>query len=164
VRLGDYDAALRRAAEVEQLPAPPNSGSLGPDLAHAIRAHVLEAQGRLDDALRALDAAPREVPFQRRNEWLFSQPQERFLRAEILNRLGRTADALHWYQSIHYLPESVLAGLSHLRQAEMHERLGHRAQAAEQYRRVIALWRDCDEELRPLVASAERAVGRLEGT
>jgi tetratricopeptide (TPR) repeat protein len=162
-RLGEHAAALRDAEEVQQLPTPPGGGSVGRDLAQAIRAHVLEAQGRLDEALHALEAAPREVPFSRRTEWAFTEPQERYLRAEILNRLGRTADALWWYQSIQYWPESVLAGPSHLRQAEMHERLGQRKQAAEQYRRFIGLWRDCDEEFRPLVEDAERALRRLGG-
>jgi tetratricopeptide (TPR) repeat protein len=162
-RLGEHAAALRDAEELEQLPTPPNGGSVARDLAQGIRAHVLEAQGRLDEALHALEAAPREVPFSRRTEWALTEPQERYLRAEILNRIGRTADALWWYQSIHYLPESVLAGPSHLRQAEMHERLGHRTQAVEQYRRFIELWRDCDEELRPLVTHAERALLRLGG-
>jgi tetratricopeptide (TPR) repeat protein len=162
-RLGEHAAALRDAGELEQLPTPPGGGSVGRDLAQAIRAHVLEAQGRLDEALRALEAAPREVPFSRQTEWAFTEPQERYLRAEILNRLGRTADALWWYQSIHYSPESVLAGPSHLRQAEMHERLGQRKQAAEQYRRFIELWRDCDEELRPRVEDAEHALRRLGG-
>jgi tetratricopeptide (TPR) repeat protein len=156
-RMGEYDAALRRAAELEQLSAPDDAGSLSVDLAQAVRAHVFDAQGRLDDALRALEAPPRTVPFLRKNEWVFTQPHERYLRAEILNRLGRYADALAWYQSVH----SVLAGPSSLRQAEMHERLGQRQQAAEQYRRFIDLWRDCDEELRPLVEGAERALHRL---
>jgi DNA-binding winged helix-turn-helix (wHTH) protein/tetratricopeptide (TPR) repeat protein/TolB-like protein len=163
VRLGDYAAALGRADDVERLAAPPGSGSLSLDLAQALRAHVLEAQGRLADALRALESAPREVPFSHRTEWIFTQPQERYLRAEILNRLGRTAEALRWYQSIHYWPESVLAGPAHLRQAEMHERLGQRRQAADHYRRFIELWRDCDGELRHLIEGAERALRRVAG-
>jgi DNA-binding winged helix-turn-helix (wHTH) protein/tetratricopeptide (TPR) repeat protein/TolB-like protein len=156
-RRGDYEAALQRATELEQLTAPGGAGSISLDLAQAIRAHVFEAQGRLEDALRTLEAAPRTVPFSRRNGWVFRQPQERYLRAEILNRLGRFADALASYQSV----QSVLAGPSSLRQAEMHERLGQPQQAAEQYRRFIELWRDCDEELRPLVDGAARALQRL---
>jgi len=102
------------------------------------------------------------VPFVRRNSsWVFVQPQERLLRAGLLNRLGRSQEALQWYQSVEYWPESVLAGPSHLRQAEIHERLGQREQAVEQYRRFVDLWRDCDPKLRPFVEDAQRALQRL---
>jgi tetratricopeptide (TPR) repeat protein len=122
---------------------------------------VLAEQGKLDDALRALEAAPRGVPFSRRQSWAFIQPQERFLRADLLGRLGRHEEALRWYQSVHYWPESVMAGPSHLRQGEILERLGRREQAIEQYRRFVDLWRDCDPKFRPMLQSAERALRRL---
>jgi tetratricopeptide (TPR) repeat protein len=142
--------------------SPKDAGSLNQDLAQAVRAHVLTHQGKLKEALHALEAAQREVPFQRGpHSWAFGQPQERFLRAELLSRLGRHEEALGWYQSIHYWPESVLAGPSHLRQAEILERLGRREQAIEQYRRFVDLWRECDPEFRPMVTGAERALRRL---
>jgi hypothetical protein len=75
--------------------------------------------------------------------------------------LGRPEEALRWYQSVHYYPESVRAGRSHLRQGEIHEQLGRREQAIEQYRRFVDLWRDCDPEFRPLVEQARAALSRL---
>jgi tetratricopeptide (TPR) repeat protein len=132
------------------------------DLAHSIKAHAFAGQGRLEEALRELETAPRLVPFSRRAaSWAFTQPQDRFLRAELLLTLGKPEDALKWYESIHYWPESVLAGPSHLRQAEIHETLGRRTEAAAQYRRVVNLWRECDPEFRPLLLRAEEAIQRL---
>jgi len=48
-----------------------------------------------------------------------------------------------------------------LKQAEIYERRGDRAKAAQHYASFIALWKDCDPELRPVVAEAERRLGRL---
>jgi len=161
-KLGEHDTALRHADELERMGSPADAGSLAQDLAQSVRAHVFAEQGRLEDALRALEAAPRVVPFNRRNaSWAFVQPQERFLRAELLSELARPEDALRWYQSVHYWPKSVLAGPSHLRQGEIHDLLGRPEQAIEQYRRFVDLWRDCDPDLRPLVEGAERALQRL---
>jgi len=161
-KLGEHETALRHADELERMTTPPDAGSLALDLAQSIRAHVFAEQGRLEDALRALEAVPREVPFSRKHaSWAFVQPQERFLRAELLSQLGRQEEALRWYQSGHYYPESVLAGPSHLRQAEIHDQLGRPEQAIEQYRRFVDLWRDADPEFRPLVESAQRTLQRL---
>jgi hypothetical protein len=71
-------------------------------------------------------------------------------------------EALKWYQSIHYFPESVLAGPSHLRQGEIHERLGRRKEAVAQYRRFIDVWRECDHEFRRSLETAEAALRRLD--
>ena len=132
------------------------------DLAHSIKAHAFVRQGRLEEALRELETAPRLVPFSRRQaSWAFTQPQDRFLRAELLLALGKPEDALKWYQSIDYFPESVLAGPSHLRRAEIHETLGRQTEAAAQYRRFVELWRECDAEFRPLLRKAQEAIQRL---
>jgi tetratricopeptide (TPR) repeat protein len=161
-RLGDFQASLRYADDLERFPTPPDVGSLTRDLAQSIRAHVLHEQGRLAEALRALEAAPREVPFSRLGQgWAFVQPQERFLRAELLYQLGRHEEALWWYQSVGYWPESVMAGPSHLRQGQVLERLGRRDEAAEPYVRFLDLWREADVEFRPMIEEAERALQRL---
>ena len=164
VRLGDYDGALRQADALEQSGNPRDAGSLSRDLALSVRAHVLTAQGHLEKALAALESAPREVPFVRRSvSWAFIQPEERFLRADLLARLGRLEEALKWYGSVHYWPDSVLAAPSHVRQAEIHEQMGHRKDAVDQYRRFLRMWRDCDPEFRPWLDAAEAAVRRLGG-
>ncbi len=163
-RLHSYQAALGYADDLEKMGNPAGAGSVGVDLAQSIRAHVFAEQGRLEEALQALESAPREVPFPRRGlSWAYVQPQERFLRAELLERLGRPEEALKWYQSIDYWPESVLAGPSHLRQAGIHEQLRQPKQAVEQYRRFVDLWRECDPEFRPLLHSAETTLRRLVG-
>ena len=44
---------------------------------------------------------------------------------------------------------------SSLRRAQIYAQLGRQEEAAEHYSRFIELWKDCDEELRPLVIEAE---------
>jgi tetratricopeptide (TPR) repeat protein len=164
-RLGDHQAALHYAEDLESMTSSPDAGSLVHDLSQSIRAHVLAEEGRFEPALRALESAPREVPFPRKaaGAWAFIQPQERFLRAELLRQLGRHEEALWWYQSVGYHLGSVMAGPSHLRQAEMHEHLGQRNEAIEQYSRFLDLWQDADPEFRPMIGLAERALQRLGG-
>lgn len=164
-RLDEHETALRFADELLKMPTSQSAGSLSEDLALSIRAHVFARQGRPQDALRALEAAPREVPFHHREfSWVFTQPQERFLRAQLLEQLGRHADALWWYQSVHYHPDSVSAGPSHFRQAQIYERLGKSPEAIAQYQRLIDLWRDADPEFQPTVTAARQALQRLGAT
>jgi hypothetical protein len=44
--------------------------------------------------------------------------------------------------------------------AQIYERRGDRAKAAEHYGQFIELWKDCDPELRPLVESARQRLAR----
>jgi len=48
-----------------------------------------------------------------------------------------------------------------LLQAEIQQRLGNRKEAAEQYARFIALWRSCDEPVRPVVEGARTLLARM---
>jgi thiaminase len=57
--------------------------------------------------------------------------------------------------------DSPYLAVSYLRRAEIHDRLGENAQAAEHYTEFIDLWSDCDPELRPMVEEARRALERL---
>jgi hypothetical protein len=52
---------------------------------------------------------------------------------------------------------------AHLLRAEIQQRLGNRAAAAEQYSRFIALWRSCDQPLRPVVEGARTQLARMVG-
>jgi hypothetical protein len=61
--------------------------------------------------------------------------------------------------------EFVYLPLSHLRRAEICNRLGDSKGAAASYKAFIDLWSDCDPELRPVVDLAtQRLAGLATGT
>jgi len=162
-RLGDYDAALRYADEVQGLKSPLLHASVSRDKAQAIRAFVLREQGRYQEALTALEAAPRTVghwiapltPFTR-------EPQERYLRAELLAELGRYGEALRWLSTVgNWSSETPMRAPAHLLTAQIYERLDDTENAAVHYGRFIELWSDCDPELQPWVEAARRALEAL---
>ncbi|NIW38442.1 MAG: hypothetical protein GWN32_18860 [Gemmatimonadetes bacterium] len=163
MRLGDIDAALRYADELESMSAPELGPTLPGDLARSVRAEVAVAQGRDRDALSILQDQRWVVPMDR--TWgspLRSRPHERFMRASILERLGRSEEALGWYASLGIRPYDLpYLAPSQLRQAEIYDSLGDGEKAALHYKRFIELWKDCDSELRPVVEQAERALERL---
>src|SRR2546427_3715336 len=46
--------------------------------------------------------------------------------------------------------------------SQIYQRMGERAKAADHYSRFIDLWKDCDPELRPIVADAKARLTRSE--
>lgn len=163
-RLGDREAAGRYAGELERLAPPREAGTLAQDLAQGIRAQVAWVEGDAQQTLAALDAAPRQVRFER--AWtspFYSQSLERYLRGWALEATGRPHEALRWYATLsqHSVYDKVYLAPSHLRRAEIYERLGDRESAARHYARFIELWQGADPELQPRVAAGQRALDAL---
>jgi tetratricopeptide (TPR) repeat protein len=164
--LGARDDALRRAAELERLAAPAADPTLARDLALGVRAEVLRREGRSREALEALvrieEPPGYELvlpsPFQRR-------ARERYLRAVLLDELGRRDEALGSYaaignRSFYDLPYRAPA---YLRLAGLHEGAGRRQEAIGHYRRFVELWRRADPELQAQVTEARRRIAALRG-
>ena len=55
----------------------------------------------------------------------------------------------------------IYRAVIHLRQAEHYERLGKNDEAIEQYSKFAEIWKDCDEELRPMVDEARKKIESL---
>ena len=163
-RLGETDAALRYAAVLERTRAPAHSARLLPDLALEIRALVLTQVGDTAAALATLERANMAIIWSDQ-VWsaLHRRLFGRFLRADLLFAMRRDEEALGWYDGLidFFRPGFVLVAPAQLRQAEIYERRGDRARAAEYYARFVARWKDCDPELRPLVAEARQRLDRL---
>ena len=92
-----------------------------------------------------------------------SRANERFLRAEVLASLGRTAEAVQWLAALGggSVSEIALRAPSMLRQGELYERLGRRDDAIARYQRFVELWRDADPSLQQPVAEATRRLAML---
>jgi tetratricopeptide (TPR) repeat protein len=164
-RLGDAVAATDHAADLDRLVDGPDVEPLARDLAQSVRARVAAHRGDLAAALAWLERARGEAPCMQvvLQSPFYTQTAERWLRAELLQRLGRHQEALRWYRSIvqSSLYDLVYLAPSHLRRAEIHERLGEQEQAAGHYRRLLELWGGCDPALRPAVDEAAVRLDRL---
>jgi hypothetical protein len=54
-----------------------------------------------------------------------------------------------------------MVGRVRLLRAEAHEKLGHRAEARQQYRAALAQWKSADPALQPYIKQAEKGLARL---
>lgn len=162
-RLGNAAEGLRLASELETLRAPPEARPVVRSLARTIRADVAAESGRTNEGLTLLADVRGEIPFELLMLPYFSEEHARYLRSRLLSAAGRDEEALR-------LVENGFAGTpgelyyrapAHLLRAEIQQRLGNREAAAEQYSRFIALWRSCDEPLRPIVEGARTQLARM---
>jgi DNA-binding SARP family transcriptional activator len=161
-RLGEREEALRHAAWLEQSRTAADSTGLLADLALEVRALVAIEDGRLAEALAYLERASLTVRAQYdvRNP-MNLRPLGRYLRARLLQQLGREEEALAWYDGFAQFvgPEFVFLSLAYLRVAEIHERAGRAPEARSYYARFLQRWGDADASLQPLVAHARSSMG-----
>jgi hypothetical protein len=164
-RLGDSAAVAR---EMAALAAPGDTGAaavaFARHLRHQLRARQLHAQGRDAEALAEVERGwPEPVAALFMKDDSYSTVAERWLRAELLARAGRSGEALRWYAS---LPEDISRGMvfpvaANLGQARALERLGQPAAAAAAYARLSRLWSSADPEVRPAADSARARMAAL---
>ena len=83
-----------------------------------------------------------------------SQPDSARMVLEQYENLGGT---FRVYQDANYL------AATYQRLGELYEAKGDRAKARENYEKLIALWKDADAELQPIVKDAKERVARLSG-
>ena len=159
VRAGDFSAAEAAAHELEQMSF--EGTSLAADLALAVRARMLAARGDAAHALALLEKQQLRVPA--RYVGLFSRTAEPWLRASLLDALGRPREALALYDAVNFYSAidetAVPAGL--LRQARLLDGLGEREAAIDKYSRFVKLWKDCEPAEQEEVTAAEARLSQL---
>lgn len=168
--LGLLDAQESRAPQaagrVAELEASRDRQTLARDLAAGIRAEVARERKDSPSALAALERMNYRSPFTEfSGSPVHERSRERFLRADLLAKAGRDEEALAWLETSEVmlsLYEDVYLAPVLLRTAEIHDRRGDRARAAEYYTRFTRLWQDCDAEFRPLLARAHARLKQLE--
>ncbi len=154
--LSDDAAALSYAAQLDELAGRPSAMELARDQAIGIRARVEKNRGRPAEALELLESAHMSALFELTiASPFFAQSLDRFLRADLLQTVGRTDEAIRWYSSFgeHSIFDLIYLPTSHLRRAEILEERGDR-QAAAHYQRFVDFWSDCDQEFHLLLEPA----------
>jgi len=107
-----------------------------------------EAVAAIREAIDGLDGAGIAVA---RRFYMFSL-------AMNLLELGEELEAVRILETFDGSRFDARAALA---RAQVYERRGQRQDAIRAYARVVELWKDCDQELRPTWEAAQRAVERL---
>ena len=164
LRVQDTVSAASAARRLSEYANISTATVLTRDLDRGLRARLAFQNGRKREALRILEQLEQKemqgdvtaTPFAAR-------AAERFLRAELLASMGRNTEALAWLASLGYgsVSEIPLRGLAHLRQAEIHDRLGSRQHAAVHYAKFLELWESSDAVFQPVVQSARQRLSIL---
>jgi hypothetical protein len=96
---------------------------------------------------------------------ILAQVADRYFMAELLDKAGRSGDAVKAYAAVgDYSTDGLIyTPMSHLRRGDIYLRMGDRARAAQHYQRFVELWKDCDPNLRPLRAAAQKRLEALRG-
>jgi len=162
-RLGDVQDALRHVSVVQNWEATSDDRYLPADLAHGMRALIAQLDGRGDEALTELDLVSKERGLVKvRASTVYGMVQQHFLRAEVLNEMGRHEEAIRWYTAVADVSLPLVPAL-HLRIGEIHEERGEIDQAVERYSEFVDLWSGADPEYQPLVEDVRNRILRLVG-
>jgi len=164
-QLGQEGEALQAAEELDRSASEAPSPAEVANLANGVRAEVARRHGFPPTMPPGLAPLHLEV------DYLTAMPspvlalaRPRWLMAEAMAKNGRPEDALTWYASVGQFSnfEVFLVAPSHLRQAQILEQLGRRAEAAQHYATFAQLWKDADPEYLPLVADARAKANSLQ--
>jgi DNA-binding SARP family transcriptional activator/tetratricopeptide (TPR) repeat protein len=162
-RVGDPARAIEHAEALERLDANGQFPQLAMPYARGVRAAIARARGESAEALRLLDGArPRVPPHLALLSPLLSATPERLMRAALLRELGRYNEAAGWYGAIaeRSVYDLIHLAATHLARSEIHREHGDQDRALKHDAAIVRLWRDCDDELRPVVDEARRRLRR----
>jgi hypothetical protein len=93
----------------------------------------------------------------------YSQGLERFHYAGVLAEEGRTREANVWYDSFssNSIFDLIYLAPAHLEQGKIAEQLGQPTVALHHYQQAVALWLNCDPNLRALPNEARARIEAL---
>jgi tetratricopeptide (TPR) repeat protein len=154
LEVGDTAAARRTAVELAE-----DKNDATAPLARSLRARLLLAQGSKVQALAMLESAR----WERARTYSIAEASDRFLRAQLLQELGRDADALDWYRTIAQRAshEAVYRAPGEFAQAQIEDRRGNPALALAHYKRFREMWPQPAAEVAWMTAEADRRIVAL---
>lgn len=164
-RLGEPEAALRAATQLETSPVESDYLPAVRALAAVVRADVALARRRPADAVGALEGVRGAVPLDLSGLSPFGEDYARFLRGEALLALGRDDEARRWLlNGFDATPDAMaFRAQASLRLGDLYERKAERQKAIDETSRFLRLWAGCDARLRPALEDARVRLARLTG-
>jgi tetratricopeptide (TPR) repeat protein len=146
IRLHELKRARLIAQQLDAIVTTPRGRRYAFALAQSIRAHASAEEGHVTEALAALDAADWETSA----SVFAAEAGDRYFRATLLEKLGRTREAMGWYASIAERSAYELPYLapSQLRLAGMKRTLGDTVGARANEARAASLWRNADRPVK----------------
>ncbi|HEY2030952.1 MAG TPA: protein kinase [Myxococcales bacterium] len=164
VRAKDLAAATAIASELEKMTL--GNSSIPEDLALALRARILQRQKNYAGALALLEKQNLRIPLRYEMHYAYWKTGEWFLRAELLEALGRPQEALPLYDALIFasFSDPIFGPIAHLHKARIYAATGDVSRAIEHYKGFTDAWKNCEGAEKPLVQAAERELTRLMGT
>jgi serine/threonine protein kinase/tetratricopeptide (TPR) repeat protein len=163
-RLGDTKSALECVHDLEERAGLDESCALIRELAGGLSAHIAWKSGDAEKALSILERSTMETSFYL-TLWspFFALDYLRFTRAELLHEVGRSEEAIPWYNSFaeNSIFDMVHLAPAHFRLGEVHEKLHSPQQAVQHYKQFLNLWSECDPRYRSLVQDVQDRLARL---
>jgi tetratricopeptide (TPR) repeat protein len=161
LRVGDSLGARRALAELARRRTIDPTALHAENFARSLGAHEAIARGRPRVALARLES----VHWDQASETPPAEVADRFLRAQLLEGLGREEEALGWYASLaqRSSDELIFLAPAELRQAQIYDRRGDHAEAIRHYRRFLEIWDAPELPLSPQVEWVRTRVGELGG-
>jgi tetratricopeptide (TPR) repeat protein len=133
-------------------------------MAASLRSALAAERGDYHSAVQGLDSVFARRPVDQTIMSVFgTAPEERYARASWLAAAGRQEEAITWLETMGQgsIYDLALIAPASYRLGELREARGDKAGAREAYRRVLTLYRNADEEFRPLATRAEERLRLL---
>lgn len=160
-RLGDRNGANRSATELERITGDRDIQGIARDFARSVRA---AAENNPRAALRQLE----DMRLQTWYEFAMYSPfysfaNERFIRADLSDKLNQEGEALKWFSSFSHFSffDVRYEAPGHLRQARILARQKKNALAASHYRAFLTMWQHADSQFQPEVLAARTELAGL---
>ncbi len=160
---GDTAQSAFYEKQLLQMPCSEDAQSMTRIWATILRSRSLMKRQQDQAALECLEKEPVLIRFPLQHGPAYSTAMSRYIRAEVLSRLGRSEEALKWHQSLAevYFYDLPYRAPSLFKSAQLYEKMNMHKEAVLCYGRFMQLWQKCDPEYAFLNLEAQQRLNRL---
>jgi class 3 adenylate cyclase/tetratricopeptide (TPR) repeat protein len=164
-RLGDLDQAKQQLARVQTSPETDLVSRHYLEYAAALSAEIHLSVGDSTAALKALEDTPGHLFYVEAMRSIFySHSRNRYLRASLLEEMGRYAEAIKWYNSFDEMSlyDLIFQGPAQFRCGVLAEKLNQPTQASSYYQEALRYLDGGEGKFGQWADEANRALERLQ--